>query len=284
MDSTCCTPWGLMPYGLPAEQYAIQTGQHPAVTTEKNIKRYKEQLEMIGFSFDWSREVQTCDPKYYKWTQWTFIKLFKSWYNKKTDKAEPIESLIAAFEKSGNAGIEAACSPVEDFTAGEWKAMSEKEQQQMLMHYRLAYLSETLVNWCPELGTVLANDEVSNGYSIRGGCKVERKMMRQWQLRITAYAQRLLDGLDKIDWSESLKEIQRNWIGRSEGAELSFPVIANNGEQLEIEVFTTRPDTIFGATYMVLAPEHELVEKITTPEQAKAVRRICAVGKEPKRP
>jgi leucyl-tRNA synthetase len=264
-------PMGFDAYGLPAEQYAIQTGQHPAVTTERNIKRYKEQLEMIGFSFDWSREVQTCDPKYYKWTQWTFIKLFESWYNKKTDKAEPIESLIAAFEKTGNTGIDAACSPVEDFTAGEWKGLSEKEQQQMLMHYRMAYLSETLVNWCPELGTVLANDEVSNGYSIRGGCKVERKMMRQWQLCITAYAQRLLDGLDRIDWSESLKEIQRNWIGRSEGAELSFPLTANNGEQFEIEVFTTRPDTIFGATYMVLAPEHALVEKITTAEQATSV-------------
>jgi leucyl-tRNA synthetase len=264
-------PMGFDAYGLPAEQYAIQTGQHPAITTEKNIKRYKEQLEMIGFSFDWSREVRTCDPKYYKWTQWTFIKLFESWYNKKTNKAEPIDSLIAAFEKSGNTGIDAACSPLEDFTAGEWKAMNEKEQQQMLMHYRLAYLSETLVNWCPELGTVLANDEVSNGYSIRGGCKVERKMMRQWQLRITAYAQRLLDGLDKIDWSESLKEVQRNWIGRSEGAELSFPVNGNGNENLEIEVFTTRPDTIFGATYMVLAPEHELVEKITTPSQAKGV-------------
>lgn len=264
-------PMGFDAYGLPAEQYAIQTGQHPAVTTAKNIKRYKEQLERIGFSFDWSREVQTCDPNYYKWTQWTFIKLFESWYNKKTGKAEPIESLIAAFAKTGNQDIEAAASFVEGFTANAWNAMSEKEQQQMLMHYRLAYLSDTLVNWCPELGTVLANDEVSNGYSIRGGCKVERKMMRQWQLRITAYAQRLLDGLDTIDWSESLKEIQRNWIGRSEGAELSFLVSANNGEQLEIEVFTTRPDTIFGATYMVLAPEHEFVEKITTAEQVKVV-------------
>ena len=264
-------PMGFDAYGLPAEQYAIQTGQHPAVTTAKNIKRYKEQLERIGFSFDWSREVQTCDPNYYKWTQWTFIKLFESWYNKKTSKAEPIESLIAAFEKTGNQDIEAAASFVDGFTANEWNVMSEKEQQQMLMHYRLAYLSDTLVNWCPELGTVLANDEVSNGYSIRGGCKVERKMMRQWQLRITAYAQRLLDGLDKIDWNESLKEIQRNWIGRSEGAELSFTVTANNGDHLKIEVFTTRPDTIFGATYMVLAPEHEFVEKITTAEQVNSV-------------
>jgi leucyl-tRNA synthetase len=264
-------PMGFDAYGLPAEQYAIQTGQHPAITTEKNIRRYKEQLENIGFSFDWSREVQTCDPKYYKWTQWTFIQLFNSWHNKKTNKAEPVDILIEAFVQNGNIGIEAACTPLEEFTAGEWNAMSEKQQQQVLMHYRLAYLSETLVNWCPELGTVLANDEVSNGFSVRGGHPVERKMMRQWQLRITAYAQRLLDGLDKIDWSDSLKEIQRNWIGRSEGAELGFPVIANNGDQLEIEVFTTRPDTIFGASYMVLAPEHELVEQITTAEQAKAV-------------
>jgi leucyl-tRNA synthetase len=264
-------PMGFDAYGLPAEQFAIQTGQHPAITTERNIARYKDQLERIGFSFDWNREVRTCDPKYYKWTQWTFIQLFNSWYNKKTDKAEPIENLVAAFVKSGNAVIEAACSEIEDFTAGQWKSMSEKQQQQVLMHYRLAYLSETLVNWCPELGTVLANDEVSNGYSVRGGCKVERKMMKQWQLRITAYAQRLLNGLDKIDWPESLKEIQRNWIGRSDGAEISFPLTSNNGEQHEIEVFTTRPDTIFGATYMVLAPEHELVEKITTPNQAKAV-------------
>lgn len=265
-------PMGFDAYGLPAEQYAIQTGQHPAVTTAKNIKRYKEQLERIGFSFDWSREIQTCDPNYYKWTQWTFIKLFESWYNKKTGKAEPIESLIAAFEKTGNQDIEAAASKVDRFTANAWSLMSEKEQQQMLMHYRLAYLSDTLVNWCHELGTVLANDEVSNGYSIRGGCKIERKMMRQWQLRITAYAQRLLDGLDKIDWSESLKEIQRNWIGRSEGAELSFTVTANNGDHLEIEVFTTRPDTIFGAAYLVLAPEHEFVEKITTADKANTVK------------
>ncbi|MBE0661521.1 MAG: leucine--tRNA ligase [Bacteroidales bacterium] len=264
-------PMGFDAYGLPAEQYAIQTGQHPAVTTEKNILRYKEQLERIGFSFDWSREVRTCDPKYYKWTQWTFIKLFESWYNKKTDRAESIDSLIAAFKETGNTGIEAAGPAVESFTAAEWNAMSENEQQQMLMNYRLAYLSETLVNWCPELGTVLANDEVSNGFSVRGGHPVERKMMRQWQLRITAYTQRLLEGLDTIDWSESIKEIQRNWIGRSEGAELSFTVTATNGEQLEIEVFTTRPDTIFGATYMVLAPEHALVEKITTAEKAISV-------------
>ncbi|HHN48745.1 MAG TPA: leucine--tRNA ligase [Bacteroidales bacterium] len=272
-------PMGFDAYGLPAEQYAIQTGQHPAITTEKNIQRYKEQLERIGFSYDWNREVQTCDPKYYKWTQWTFIRLFHSWYNKKTDKAEPVGDLISWFERNGNAGIEAACSELENFTAAEWKSMNEKQQQHVLMHYRLAYLSETMVNWCPELGTVLANDEVSNGFSVRGGCKVERKMMRQWQLRITAYAQRLLDGLDRIDWPESLKEIQRNWIGRSEGAEVRFPVTTNNGEQLEIAVFTTRPDTIFGATYMVLAPEHELVKKIATPDQVAEVEKYVTWAK-----
>lgn len=264
-------PMGFDAYGLPAEQYAIQTGQHPAITTQKNIARYKEQLEMLGFSYDWSREVQTCDPKYYKWTQWTFIRLFHSWYNKTADKAEPIELLISIFETVGNAGVEACADETPSFTAAEWNAMSDKKQQQVLMNYRLAYLAETMVNWCPDLGTVLANDEVSNGYSIRGGCKVERKMMRQWQLRITAYAQRLLDGLDRIEWSESLKEMQRNWIGRSEGAEIRFSVAANDGSQKQIEVFTTRPDTIFGATYMVLAPEHELVAQITTPAQAEVV-------------
>lgn len=266
-------PMGFDAYGLPAEQYAIQTGQHPAITTQKNIVRYKEQLEMLGFSYDWSREVQTCDPKYYKWTQWTFIKLFRSWYNKASDKAEPIETLIRKFENSGNAGIEACANETLAFTAAEWTAMPEQKQQRVLMNYRLAYLAETMVNWCPELGTVLANDEVSNGYSLRGGCKVERKMMRQWQLRITAYAQRLLDSLDRIDWSESLKEIQRNWIGRSEGAEIRFPVVATDGSQLQIEVFTTRPDTIFGATYMVLAPEHELVAQITTPAQSAEIEK-----------
>jgi len=264
-------PMGFDAYGLPAEQYAIQTGQHPAVTTEKNIARYKEQLERIGFSYDWSREVRTCDPKYYKWTQWTFIKLFQSWYNKKTDKAEAIDNLTAIFEKEGNKAVEAACSQEVIFTAEEWNAMNWKQQQHILMNYRLAYLAETMVNWCPELGTVLANDEVSNGFSVRGGYPVERKMMRQWQLRITAYAQRLLDGLDRIDWSESLKDIQRNWIGRSEGAEVRFRVNSAAGEVFDIEVFTTRPDTIFGATYMVLAPEHELVELITTDAQRKEV-------------
>ncbi|MDP2423090.1 MAG: leucine--tRNA ligase [Bacteroidales bacterium] len=260
-------PMGFDAYGLPAEQYAIQTGQHPAITTENNIARYKEQLEKIGFSYDWSREVRTCDPSYYKWTQWTFIQLFNSWYNKKTDKAESIELLVKEFEHHGNAGVQAECPEVETFNAAWWKSVNEKKQQQVLMHYRLAYLSETLVNWCPELGTVLANDEVSNGFSVRGGHMVERKMMRQWFLRITAYAQRLLEGLDGIDWSDSLKEIQRNWIGRSEGAEVKFPIATSNGELLDIEIFTTRPDTIFGATYMVLAPEHNLVAKITTTAQ-----------------
>lgn len=264
-------PMGFDAYGLPAEQYAIQTGQHPAVTTEKNIARYKEQLERIGFSYDWSREVRTCDPKYYKWTQWTFIKLFQSWYNIKTNKAEAIDSLITIFAKQGNSEVQAACSQEELFTADQWNAMNWKQQQHILMNYRLAYLAETMVNWCPELGTVLANDEVSNGFSVRGGHPVERKMMRQWQLRITAYAQRLLDGLDRIDWSESLKDIQRNWIGRSEGAEVRFRVKSAAGEVFDIEVFTTRPDTIFGATYMVLAPEHELVELITTDAQRKEV-------------
>jgi len=259
-------PMGYDAYGLPAEQYAIQTGTHPAVTTEKNIKRYREQLDKIGFAYDWDREVQTCDPFYYKWTQWTFIQLFKSWYDKQTDKARPINLLIGAFEQNGNADIDAVCDPVDPFTASEWKEMDEVRQQEILMHYRLAYLSETMVNWCPALGTVLANDEVKDGFSERGGFPVERKMMKQWLLRITAYAQRLLDGLDRIDWTESLKEVQRNWIGRSEGAAVYFGI---KGFEDTIEVFTTRPDTLWGATFMVLAPEHELVEKIT-PEDNKA--------------
>jgi leucyl-tRNA synthetase len=269
-------PMGYDAYGLPAEQYAIQTGTHPAITTEKNIKRYREQLDKIGFSFDWDREVRTNDPKYFKWTQWTFIQLFKSWYNKKTDKAEPITGLIEEFEKNGNAGIEAATTQEEIFTAQEWKAMSEKEQQEILMNYRIAYQSKTMVNWCPALGTVLANDEVKDGLSERGGHPVERKMMKQWLLRISAYAQRLLDGLDKIDWTDSLKEIQRNWIGRSEGASVIFPVKDHNDT---IEVFTTRPDTLWGATFMVLAPEHELVEKITTPEQKEKVEKYVTWAK-----
>ncbi len=262
-------PMGYDAYGLPAEQYAIQTGQHPAVTTEKNITRYREQLDKIGFSFDWDREVRTCDPHYYKWTQWTFIRLFHSWYNKKTDKAEPVSILVKEFETNGNTNINAACSDVPAFTASQWNAMSEKEQQDLLMHYRLAYLADTMVNWCPELGTVLANDEVSEGFSIRGGHPVIRKTMKQWLLRISAYADRLLNGLDTIDWPESIKEIQRNWIGRSEGAMIKFPIKGHDG--LFMEIFTTRPDTIFGVTYMTFAPEHEYVNLITTPERKEAV-------------
>ncbi len=261
-------PMGYDAYGLPAEQYAIQTGTHPAITTEKNIKRYREQLDRIGFSFDWDREVRTSDPFYYKWTQWTFIQLFKHWYNKETDKAVPIANLIEIFNKEGNRNIQAACDPTEIFSAEDWKTKAEKEQQQIVMNYRLAYLADTMVNWCPALGTVLANDEVVNGVSERGGYPVERKLMRQWSLRITAYAQRLLNGLDKVDWFESLKEMQRYWIGRSEGASVNFKIKDLGGV---IEVFTTRPDTLWGATFMVLAPEHELVEKITSPDRKEEV-------------
>lgn len=261
-------PMGYDAFGLPAEQYAIQTGQHPAVTTAANIKRYREQLDLLGFSYDWDREVRTCDPSYYKWTQWVFIRLFKSWYNLETQKAEPVEKLIAHFERYGNSGILAACSPHESFNAEEWKNAGEKKQQTLLMNYRLAYLADTSVNWCPALGTVLANDEVSEGFSVRGGHPVERKLMKQWLLRITAYADRLLNDLETLEWSEPLKEIQRNWIGRSEGASIDFSL---KGSDQKINVFTTRPDTIFGVSYMTLAPEHELVEKITTPEQKEAV-------------
>tara|TARA_Y100000589_G_scaffold132495_1_gene126332 strand:- start:4685 stop:7651 length:2967 start_codon:yes stop_codon:yes gene_type:complete len=256
-------PMGYDSFGLPAEQYAIQTGQHPAVTTEKNIARYRQQLDKIGFSFDWDREVRTSDPKYYKWTQWIFIQLFNSWYNKKTDKAEKIDTLVAVFEKEGNANVDAETTQQEVFTAEQWQAFSESEKQEILLNYRLAYISESMVNWCPALGTVLANDEVKDGVSERGGHPVVQKKMKQWSLRITAYAQRLLDGLEKIDWSESIKEIQRNWIGRSEGALVDFLLKDNEGN---IRVFTTRPDTIFGVSFMVLAPEHPLVEQITTDE------------------
>jgi leucyl-tRNA synthetase len=269
-------PMGYDAYGLPAEQYAIQTGTHPAITTEKNIQRYREQLDRIGFSFDWDREVRTSDPKYYKWTQWTFIQLFKHWYNKETNRAETINDLVKEFTKSGNQKINAACDSTYIFTASQWKNKSEKEQQQILMNYRLAYLADTWVNWCPALGTVLANDEVVNGVSERGAHPVERKLMKQWSLRITAYAQRLLDGLDKIDWFESLKEMQRYWIGRSEGASVNFRI-----KDLErvIEVFTTRPDTLWGATFMVLAPEHELISKITTPEHREEVEKYITWAK-----
>lgn len=261
-------PMGYDAYGLPAEQYAIQTGTHPAITTDKNIERYREQLDKIGFSFDWDREVKTCDPAYYKWTQWTFIQLFHSWYNKKTNKAEKIEALIKIFEEEGNGAAEAVCSETKLFSAAQWNAMNEQQQQEILMNYRLAYLADSMVNWCPALGTVLANDEVSEGLSVRGGHPVERKSMKNWLLRITAYSDRLLAGLETIDWSESLKDIQRNWIGKSTGGSLSFRLA---GSEHSIEVFTTRPDTIFGATFMVLAPEHELVNLITSHEQKKEV-------------
>ena len=261
-------PMGYDAYGLPAEQYAIQTGQHPEKTTSDNIARYREQLDRIGFCYDWDREVRTCDPKFYKWTQWAFMKMVESYYDTAVDKAQPISKLVEHFEKEGSKGIHAACSEELDFTADEWKAMSEKEKSDVLMNYRIAYLGNTMVNWCPQLGTVLANDEVSEGLSIRGGYPVEQKLMYQWCLRVSAYAQRLLDGLEELDWTDSLKETQRNWIGRSEGAEMRFPIV---GSDLELEIFTTRADTVFGVTFMVMAPESEYVDKVTTPEQRKAV-------------
>lgn len=269
-------PMGYDAFGLPAEQYAIQTGQHPAVTTEKNINRYREQLDKIGFSFDWNREVRTCDPKYYKWTQWAFLKMFDSYYNNVCQKARPIAELVAAFEQNGTQGVDAACTHEFSFTAEEWKAMSEAEKEATLQNYRLAFRADTLVNWCPGLGTVLANDEVKDGWSVRGGFPVEQKQMKQWQLRVTAYAQRMLDGLEQLEWSESLKEIQRNWIGRSVGAQLFFGL---KGTDEKLEVFTTRPDTIFGVTFMVLAPEHELVEQLTTSEYKEAVEAYLAETK-----
>ena len=267
-------PQGYDSFGLPAEQYAIQTGQHPAVTTAQNIARYREQLDKIGFSFDWSREVKTSDPDYYRHTQWIFIQLFNSWYNNATDKAEPIETLIALFETEGNSKVNAPCDDdTPTFTAEEWRAFSSEQQQQILLKYRLTYLAETEVNWCPALGTVLANDEIVNGVSERGGHPVIRKKMTQWSMRITAYAERLLQGLNTIDWSESIKESQRNWIGKSVGAEVVFPLA--QGEH-KIEVFTTRPDTLFGVTYLTLAPEHALVPLITTEEQRAEVEAYIA--------
>ncbi|MGN0036936.1 MAG: leucine--tRNA ligase [Bacteroidaceae bacterium] len=257
-------PMGYDAYGLPAEQYAIQTGQHPAVTTVNNINRYREQLDKIGFSFDWSREVRTCDPSYYKWTQWAFQQMFGSYYDCELNKAMPIGKLVEAFEANGTQGIHAACGEEMTFSADEWKSMTEKQQQETLMNYRIAYLGNTMVNWCPQLGTVLANDEVVDGVSERGGYPVVQKVMRQWCLRVSAYAGRLLDGLETIDWTDSLKETQRNWIGRSEGAELQFKV--KDSDQ-EFTIFTTRADTVFGVTFMVLAPESELVAQLTTPAQ-----------------
>ena len=261
-------PMGYDSYGLPAEQYAIQTGQHPEKTTFENIDRYRSQLDKIGFCYDWDREIRTCDPSYYKWTQWAFMKMYEHYYDRNADKAMPVVDLIAHFEKSGTEGVNAACGKDMEFTAEEWKGMSPKEKSDTLMNYRIAFLADTMVNWCPKLGTVLANDEVSEGVSLRGGYPVEQKLMYQWCLRVSAYAQRLLDGLDTIDWTDSLKETQRNWIGRSEGAEMRFPI---DGSDVELEIFTTRADTVFGVTFMVLAPESVYVDMITTPEQRGAV-------------
>ena len=269
-------PMGYDAYGLPAEQYAIQTGTHPAVTTDKNINRYREQMDKIGFCYDWDREVRTSDPEYYKWTQWTFIQLFKSYYCNQAKQARPISELVEKFAANGTEGLDVAESKPLSFTAAEWKAMSEKEQQEVLMNYRLAYQAEALVNWCPELGTVLANDEVVDGLSVRGGFPVVRKSMKQWLLRITAYAERLLSDLDTVDWNESIKEVQRNWVGKSMGASVIFKV---DGKDIDLEVFTTRADTLFGTTFMVLAPEHELVSAITTPEHRTEVEEYIAHAK-----
>lgn len=271
-------PMGYDAYGLPAEQYAIQTGQHPEVTTQTNIARYREQLDKIGFCYDWSREIRTCDPEYYKWTQWTFKRMFLSYYDTQACKAMPITELVARFEKEGaNADTPAASSQVLTFSADEWKSMDAKQQSDVLMNYRIAYLGNTMVNWCPKLGTVLANDEVSDGVSLRGGYPVEQKVMYQWCLRVSAYAERLLKGLDTIDWTDSLKETQRNWIGRSEGAEMHFSI--DGRDDIDLEIFTSRADTVFGVTFMVLAPESEYVDKVTTAEQREAVTSYIAATK-----
>jgi len=269
-------PMGYDAYGLPAEQYAIQTGTHPAITTEKNINRYREQMDKIGFCYDWDREVRTSDPHYYKWTQWTFLQLFNSYYCNKCKKAQPISQLIDILSKNGTEGLDVACTKPMTFTAAHWNAMSEREQQETLMNYRLAYLADTMVNWCPELGTVLANDEVQDGLSVRGGYPVVRKSMRQWLLRITAYAERLLQGLETLDWTESIKDVQRNWIGKSMGASVFFKVA---DKDIDFEVFTTRADTLFGVTFMVLAPEHEMINQLTTDEQRAAVQEYVTWAK-----
>ena len=271
-------PMGYDAFGLPAEQYAIQTGQHPAVTTEKNIARYREQMDRIGFSYDWSREVRTCDPEYYKWTQWAFIQMFESWYDNVQQKARPIAELEALFASEGNASVNAACGEVDVFSAEQWNAYSEQQKSAVLMQYRIAYQGETAVNWCPALGTVLANDEVKEGYSVRGGHPVEQKKMTQWQLRVSAYAGRLLEDLEDLDWTDSLKDMQRNWIGKSQGAEMVFKV-SNGSQEYDMTIFTTRADTVFGVTFMVLAPESEWVEKLTTPEQKEAVEEYLAMAK-----
>ncbi|MDA3867377.1 MAG: leucine--tRNA ligase [Salinivirgaceae bacterium] len=262
-------PMGYDAYGLPAEQYAIQTGQHPAVTTENNIARYRNQLDKIGFSFDWSREVRTSDPDYYKWTQWAFKQMFEHWFNNTTQRAESIETLVAIFEKVGNNNVNAASSETNIFSADEWNAYTEKQKQEQLLNYRIAYLADTVVNWCSELGTVLANDEVKDGVSVRGGFPVVQKKMRQWSLRVSAYAERLLQGMEKLEWSDSLKEIQRNWIGKSIGATVKFKI---EGYNYDLDIFTTRPDTLYGATFMVLAPEHEMVPSITASDKQEEVQ------------
>lgn len=284
-------PMGFDAFGLPAEQYAIQTGQHPAITTEENLARYKEQLNRIGFSYDWEREIRTTDPKYYKWTQWIFIQLFESWYNAKTDKAESIDALIMILENEGNVNVQHHGEELESFTAEDWEHKSKQEKEAILKCYRLAFQKENTVNWCKELGTVLANDEVKNGLSERGGHEVTQRIMKQWYLRITAYADRLLSGLNTIDWSDSIKETQRNWIGKSQGAQIDFRVetidnregealsnLKSNVSSLKIEVFTTRPDTIFGATFMVLAPDHELVSQITTDAQRTEIEAYATIA------
>jgi leucyl-tRNA synthetase len=269
-------PMGYDAFGLPAEQYAIQTGQHPAITTDQNIRRYREQMDKIGFSYDWERELRTSDPEYYKWTQWAFVEMFHHYYDNQQDKAISLELLVKHFENQGTDGLDAACSRKISFTAADWKSWDEKMQQETLLNYRLAYRAETLVNWCPALGTVLANDEVKEGVSVRGGHPVEQKKMQQWLLRVTAYAERLLNGLDNIEWSESLKEIQRNWIGRSEGADMFFEL--ENKDQ-KMEIFTTRPDTLFGVTFMVIAPESDLTALLTTPPKKKEVEEYIAYTK-----
>ncbi len=271
-------PMGYDAFGLPAEQYAIQTGQHPAVTTEKNIARYRQQMDRIGFSYDWDREVRTCDPEYYKWTQWAFLQMFASWYDNAQQKARPISELEEIFAKEGNTKVDAACGEVETFTAEQWNAYDDARKAAVLMQYRIAYQGETAVNWCPALGTVLANDEVKEGYSVRGGHPVEQKKMTQWQLRVSAYAGRLLDDLEELDWTDSLKDMQRNWIGKSQGAEMVFKV-SNGQQEYDMTIFTTRADTVFGVTFMVLAPESEWVDVLTTPEQKEAVEAYLAQAK-----
>ena len=273
-------PMGYDAFGLPAEQYAIQTGQHPAKTTEANIARYRQQMDKIGFSYDWEREVRTCDPDYYKWTQWAFLKMFGHYYDKTADKALPIGELVERFAKEGNANVNAACGEVPTFSAQEWNAFDQRRRSDILMQYRIAYQGETSVNWCPALGTVLANDEVKEGYSVRGGHPVEQKKMKQWQLRVSAYAERLLAGLDKLDWTDALKEMQRNWIGKSQGAEMIFKTVTPGSKtQYDMTIFTTRADTVFGVTFMVLAPESDWVEKLTTAEQKSAVEEYLAFAK-----